>query len=613
MLQDKSVKISIIDINDSIRKIGYSYSGNNVVDFKNIFKTQFLRMGNPAISCTADEQNTLIQEGNDIWNKLQVLILQTQTQVYSNTVPIGTESYRYTGSFNSDNAMKISIENVNDASKKIEYTYSGQDVTAFMGVFQRNFLKVDGISATDPEKDGILKEGNNLWLQLISMRPLARPSFAPEAGTLSVAKKIRYYISFKDSVTGKDSVFKSAECEVQDVHIEFNSGYIENIYLTLSINGIPRTYQNIYGIGFTSVENQNKLRTIRLFQKGAKAFPSKKATSVAEVVKSKDNFTFINLGELLDYKPRLEVDRRDYSPMDTAIILYGGQNVTLYKEQTNKLLEARIYTDFVGLQDDKPNGLVQTEVEKRININSNQLQTPRFIYGIFKSVGIFQFIKPSITLSKLEQHNKRLVLGDLDSIRLNPGNNDTANLTKNLHRYATPLVLYQHQSFTAGFDLNVVFFSNHNLKYNLYFNLGTRLGITPVTDSATHISGNSITKTGVISEYAVNTLQIIPEARLLFLPEERFNFSIAYRALFIKPFSSSVQLLSFDKQDPDKFLVKKNAWLNTLELLMAFNVSKTGDGKLFGRVRFNSEVNNFKNNFAQIQLGYSAYILGNSK
>lgn len=580
---DRTVKIAVQDINDTSKKVEYSYSGNSVDDFRKIFETQFQKV---APTCSLPEVIGLENEATSLFNTIRRLSLSTLPQSYSKTIAIGNGSYTYTGTFDTDNSMKITIEDVTDANKKVEYNFSGSDVTMFMAVFQRNFIRIDGFSGSNAEKDILLKEGNSLWLQLIAIRPVPEPLDAPEAGRLYIADKIWYNISFinKDK-NNKEDVFHSRVYSVQDVHIEFNNGYIENIAVTLLIKGKPRTYVNIFGIGFTSIENQNKLKSIRLYERGAKAFRDKTPMTLDSAAKSGEDRTYIVLGDLLQYKNKLEVDRRDYSPKDMVIDTYGGQDIQLYKEQTNKLFEARIYSDFVGLQEDKPNGLIQTEVEKRININTAQWQTRRWLFPIVKSYGIFQYIKPTITISKLEQHNKRYVLGDLDSIRYHPGENDTASLNKSSHRYATPLELYRRQSFSAGFDLNVLFLANHNLKFNVYLDIGGRLGITPVVDSFTVVEPEQITKTGVILEYTINTLQIVPQVKLVFLPEERFNFSLSYSAIYIKPFVSGVELLGFGKDDPQKFSLQRNKWLNTMELLMSFNVNKSGEGKLFGRAR----------------------------
>ena len=517
-------------------------------------------------------------------------------QNFSKTISVCSGSYTYSGAVKPDKSIQVTITDISDATKKIQYSYSGSDISDFATVFQNQFLKISGITCSSSDNNIILAEGNKLWYQLVSTYP------APEAGKLQVSGQLTMYVDGFDSLNQKKQYF-SKNCPVQEVHIEINNGYLETIYAIVLINNVPRTYINIYGIGFTSFENYAKTDRINLVELHTKPFRKKGPTDF-----SKPLYSYIKLNELLKYYPHVEVDRRDYSPKDTAFTLNGGQNIVLYKQETTKLFEAHIFSDFVGLQDNQPNGLIQTEVAKRININSIQWKTPRFFYWLFKSFGVAQYISPVVTFSKIEDHNKRLMLGDLDSIRFNPGSNDTSSLKKACHRYTTPLDLFQHQSFSAGADWNVLYLSNHSLKYNLYIGFGAYLGITPVTDSLTSISQNTSSKTGAINEYSVNTLQLKPEGRIVFLPEERFNFSIAYQLLFIKPFSPNIQLLTFDKNDPAKFKTSGNNWLNSYELLLTFNTSQIS--KLFGRLRFNSELHNYNNNFAQIQVGYSTYILG---
>ena len=313
----------------------------------------------------------------------------------------------------------------------------------------------------------------------------------------------------------------------------------------------------------------------------------------------------------MSYDYKLEVDRRDYSPKNQSLILDGGTSKILYKAPTNKLFEAHIFTDFIGLNEDKPNGLVQTEVSKRINTNSVQHPINSFLSGLIKSYGIFQYIIPSVTFSKIEQHNKRLLLGDLDSIRNNPGANDTSKFNHNLHRYSTALDLYQHESFSAGWDGNILFFNNNDLKYSFDINFGVRFGITQVTDSVVSPTGNTGVKPNIVNNYSINTMQIYPEIILKFLPEERFNLGLSDRVIYFKPFNPNIQLLEYDKVDNAKIYTKKATWINSVQMLMTIQVNE--NSKLFGKVKFNSEWNNAKNNFAQIQIGYSTYILGNKK
>jgi hypothetical protein len=323
-----------------------------------------------------------------------------------------------------------------------------------------------------------------------------------------------------------------------------------------------------------------------------------------------DSSYSVLLGDLINYDYYLGVDRRDYSPKDDTITLMGKQASILHKEATNRLFEAHIYTDFIGLNEDKPNGLIQTEVSKRINLNTKQHLSKPWFYWLARSRGGFQYIEPTITLSKLEQHNKRLLLGDLDSIRFNPGSNDTSKFGKK-HRYVTALDLYQYQTFSGGFDLNIGYWNNHDIKYAIYLNAGVRLGITSVTDSLTTVSQNTIAKTGQVRDFSINTFQFYPSLIFTFLPEERFNLSLKEQVMYIKALNTAVQPLYFDKLDETKAVFKNSSWLNMLELLMTIQVS--ANSKMFGRLKFNSDLHNAQNNFAQVQVGYSTYILGGGK
>lgn len=536
----------------------------------------------------------------------------THAQNFSVTMNLCSGEYNLTSFVDLDKSIKIKIVDINDTTKKKEYNFYGNNINEFMAAFQNKFLLIDGLATkcTQTEKDAMLSAAIKVWYGLYGN------DIAPKAGILNISDSINLHAYIKDSATGKLHSYKyPSRIKVQDVHIEINNGYIETIYADVIIKGVPLTYVNFYGIGFATFENYSNLEKIQLIELHGQPFYKKNDDTKPWVVNL--NSTYIKLSDLLIYLPELEVDRRDYSPRDTAFTLRGGQSVALFKEQTGRLFEARFFSDFVGLQEDKPNGLIQTEVTKRVNINSVQWKTTKWAFPIFKSWGIFQYISPTITLSKLEQHNKRLLLGDLDSIRMNPGTNNLSALKKAYNRYVTPLDLYQHQSFSGGFNLNFLYFSNHSLKYTLDFNLGGRLGITPISDSLTTISQSAVKKTGSVNETTVNSLQLIPQATVMFLPEERIKFAVSYQLFWIKPFANNIQLLRFSKDDPSVFSLNKS-WLNTIELLLTYDVNPNqkyneSNGKLFGRLRFTSEDNNFHTNFAQIQIGYAVFILGNKR
>lgn len=525
-----------------------------------------------------------------------MFVQYASAQNYSKTIALCKGDFTFKGAVQEDKSLKITITDIDNASNTVEYFDNSTEVTTFMTVFQNHFLKLkdsggNDVTCSDGEKNTILTEANNLWYQLLGI------NIAPKAGIFTIADKVPLRGTIKKSGKVELPLTSTVLFKVKNVQIEINNGYLESISAIIDVEGHEHTYINWFGVGFSSYSNYNRLLKIPLIEINNSPYDK--------------THPLLLLGDLLKYNPQFGVDRRDYSPKDTVLTLPGGKSIQLYKEETNKLFEAHIFSDFVGLSENKPNGLIQTEITKRININSKQRLAPKFLfYGT--SFGIFQYIAPSITLSKLEEHNKRLVLGDLDSVRYNPGTNDSSLFKNPYHRYATALNLYQYQSFSAGFDVNIFYLSNHNLKYTFYINGGVRLGLTSVTDSITSIDqNNNIKKTGLTNDYTVNTIQLYPEIKVVFLPEERFNFSISNKFIYLKPLSKDILLVSFGKENYNKLNQKNSAWINVAELLMTLNINPRTNGKIFGRIRFNSEISNSHNNFAQIQIGYSAFILGN--
>lgn len=526
-------------------------------------------------------------------------ILNAQT--FTQTFTICSTTFNAKCEIVPGNRLRTEITNGLNANATVPFdTIFTDDIDVFALNFQNLFKQLNIAACSAQDNDAIVSIGRKFYL---GFRASLADSATPVAGVFSIKKEITLRRKDINRSTKTISGAEATTYKIDKVQVEINNGYIENIKAYVNIDDVIHYFISAIPIGVSSVGNFKKYNKLQIFEMYSEPFfrlNCKKCDST--------QFYFY-LGDLIDYDYQYGVDRRDYSPQDTSFTISGGQAIILHKQKTNKLFEAHIYTDFIGLNEEKPNGLIQTEVSKRININSVQhlIKWP-VIYSVVKSVGIFQYISPSLTYSKIEQHNKRLLLGDLDSIRFKPGFVDTSTFKKAYHRYVTAIDLYQYQSFSAGAELNFFYLSNHDLKYTLYINVGGRFGITPVADSLTNIHNDTITKTGYVNEMNVNTLQFYPEFKLTFLPEERFNFSITDRIIYVKPVNPVIQELSFQKIDNSRLTAKTDRWINSIELLMT--IQTNANSKLFGRIRFNSAMRNSNNNFAQVQVGYSTYILG---
>jgi hypothetical protein len=376
---------------------------------------------------------------------------------------------------------------------------------------------------------------------------------------------------------------------IKDVEIEFYEGFIETIKVTTEAkasNGLRIIrFGNIYGIGFSTRNNFKRLSEQHLF----------------DITSANESAYSINLGELLSYNYEVRPLTRDFSPANQVISTLGKQNIVLKKEENAKLFEAVVFSDFLGLDKENPNGLIQTEISKRVNLNSVRFQT-KHLKWLSKGFGWFRYFKPAINISKIEENNRFLPINYNDTLIKTVNNTDSL-----IQRtFANPLRILQHQNLSLGLDLNILFLDNPDMKYHFYLNSGFRFGRTAIRDSLRTLNTQkNIVKTGLVNDFGINYFTFYPEIILQFLPEERFSISLSYKPQFFFEAFIQPKIRTFDKE-----LVEEKSQtflLNSFEIMTYLKLSD--NGKLFARFRYNAQSGNTFENYHQLQVGYSFYIL----
>ena len=528
-----------------------------------------------------------------------LIAVNVSAQTHTETFPAGGTSFTIRCEPTDDNGIRVIIKDGVDDKQLISYKLYTSDMEVFATVFVQHFTDSCKLPDTvkTAQKDKWLQYGRELLKRYLT----SLQNTLPKAGNFKLSDFVKMGIQCIDE-NGQLRSYETAEAlyKVERLQAEITDGYLENIVAYITNGKKTLKFSIPYPIGMSSFGNFKNYAYRRLYTMDSYPYDQPKA--------NKPIFT-VKLGDLIDYDPIMAVQRRDYSPKDTVLDIQGGTSVMLHKEETQKLFEAHIYSDFQGFNEKKPNGLLQFELAKRININTVQHLSPRILYWIQSSYGFMQYIMPSVTLSKVEQHNRRLNLHDLDSVRLNPGFTEVTQFKNQFHRYANPISLYQYQCLSAGTDLNLFYMNNQDRKFNICFNGGIRFGFTDAVDSLTTVTTTAITKTKFTKDISITTMQLYPEVKIKFMPEERFNFSISNKWVYYKPINPTFQMASFDRNDQTKLISKSKAWINMSEMLMAIQVNNKS--KVFGRFRMNWEMGNIKNNFSQLQVGYSTYILGN--
>ena len=401
---------------------------------------------------------------------------------------------------------------------------------------------------------------------------------------------------------GNDKI-ENKKLKVNSVEISFFGGFIEKIQVHGEINKTPLAFNNLYSMGISSTKNIRQLNYYQIFSDNT--FDEAQLNTIFNINVPKENENQsnitknkslrINVSDVIRYVKKVDVNANDISPVPQLLLLDENQKVTeLHKEDTSKLFEAVVYTDFLGLFDeDNPNGIVQTEVNKRFNLNTKRTDT-KFYHKLFllpalsEGIGVFQYLDASFQYSKIESDSKFVTPDTFTFL------NDDGTIDKTEDFYS-PISLMRRRNFAIGGILNLITMENQNAKLNMYLNAGFLFGRTSLKNNIDDVEG-----------FHTNNLEIPFEYQFHILPEKRVSFSISDRLSWFETFDSNINLKSIE----DNLLTSKNRWLNSFNI--DFNVDVSSTGRLFLRYKLTHELDNINNNFSRLQFGYSFYLLKNN-
>ena len=347
---------------------------------------------------------------------------------------------------------------------------------------------------------------------------------------------------------------------------------------------------------------------------------------------------FIKLSDLLTYDIVLENEKEDYSPANKVVSLAPNNPIVeLRKEKRSKILDVSAYTDFVGLDQQQPNGLIQFEVKRKIIINSRhrligqrrkadgtgKITMEEFVrrydlsgldaYHLIqtkdtKGDAKFQFKESennSSSTKSTKMDNEIVIRQDkfmpinfvwfnnvefkLQFLKLEENNRilpyERLGIlpdSRNIH----PIDLYKYQinAFGPTFDFVRVNYTQLKFSWNV-LNIGINWFNVRVADSTV-----SVSETG--SNY-LNNFSFQPGTSFTFRPDSRWGITLG-----VNYFQQSTWSKNYELWNPHGLLqYHVNANLKTNE-----------HSRLFFRFRFTHEIKERYENFTQIQAGYTVDI-----
>ncbi len=466
------------------------------------------------------------------------------------------------------------IKNFIDREQNFEPSYFGQfDVDIFQPVFESELGRFEKQLETDL-KDDKKKELVKKLAYSIFFSIKTRIDFLDD-------EPITAYLFLRSEKVE----INNKEYKIKEVTAEFEDGTIKNIFVDVFDNeNVVRRFRNNMPISITGKFSPDLFLNIRLY--------------CPDFGRS-DYFAQINgLNNVLFYKIVLSNNNEDYSPASKCVTLStaAGENYAeLKKEQRSKIFELKTFSDFVGIDSDQPNGLIQLEIAKKLNINSTHGQGSILFVPLFFLKYISGGILPSIKnytnqvffstiefkgrLSKIDQNNRDIILTTKDTLGSMP-----------LTYKANVLELYKRQTASFGFDLTAYRYNITQLALDLQGFIGAYWMRSSVIDSLS----KKVT--------AINSAYWKWGLLLEFNPDSRVGFTARYEWQKINVLSDYLQ---------ENFKGSLPSIIKTYSFDVFFKTNT--NSKIFGRFGFNVIDDNPNKNFVQVQVGYSSNLFAPKK
>lgn len=526
--------------------------------------------------------------------------------------------------------MKITIQL--DEANEVDVYFNTMDYQAYINEM-KSYIVTSDSDFSKSAKDSIQNYLDKSFLEIISWK-LFKDEKGPKVGTLKIGDEVDVYFTHmrKNNRTG-------VKLKIHNLQMEFKEGYIDQIILqgelanaTIDANAKHKTwvlskmrtpmlksvkqkdtfvFSTASSVHFSTIKNFRKLNG-RIFAHGRWELedtfnrekfwhwinPINKCDVSDKKTKIRKRQAYICVSDVLSFTPALDRDTRDYAPENGLLTAISNSEHVLHREKSADLVTVTVYTDFAGLDEDKPNGLLEFEAYKRIRLwTYRQPILPR---RLNLSIGTLQYIRPVFSWTKIEENNRRLELSRADVV-------DSISGTFQSARFTSPVRALNHQIYALGGELNVLYLDMRSLKSEFFVDYGFRYRRFQVIDSITSPNAN-------YTEVSVNPVPTInpahafshfAELRWKIIPEKRYGFHVAYSVMNI-----SLASRGFDfRSQNQNFKILDNYypalhWLMAAELGAFLNTGEAGN-TLFLRWRMNWQAGNQRDSFAQVQFGYN--------
>ncbi|MBW1297015.1 hypothetical protein [Aquimarina litoralis] len=492
----------------------------------------------------------------------------------------------------------------------------------------------DGRNYLEKERENVQRTMNTLLLEIkemynqfylndLDINEINKEEISDILSTLKKGEKeiSEKYKKLRNNILSELKKAPLWEFSAKDIQLDINDGFVEHIVVLGNITVPTRDNDQLKYFNTiieevlesspdTEINTGKELKFVNQFPYGfssSKDFDDFKQYKLY-VYNGKHKQFEMKLEYLFpNYIQTLQNDRLDFSPRDQVVKLPIDSDTQgskeLKKDKSSKLFSLSAYSDFNGLKETDPNGVIQFEVNKLIPLYTKRrtsLFGERYINRGF-NYGYLNYINPQFRWSRLNANNddKNLTLSYL------PVFNGTS--TDSLS-YVTQLDLLRHENISVGADLNIFSFDLPTSKMRLEVNASGRYARTRVLDTRGRpVNGqnaNNETISNIVQTFNLNTWRFYPEFILRLRPEERYGANLALRPIRFNTVTDGFSNISSEEAFTSNLSDDKQ-WLHQVEINAHFSPSGRKDDRFFFRYRYTNTSTWEYNGFSEIQVGYS--------
>lgn len=311
---------------------------------------------------------------------------------------------------------------------------------------------------------------------------------------------------------------------------------------------------------------------------------------------------YIWLDDLLRYYPALSPRAGDRSPANGVYIIKPNDPLpkrTLTKVTTTKILQGRVYTDLAGVSGDKPNGLVQLEVDKKFVFGSSWSKRRR--YAQYRLLGYFQ---PFVAVNKVEEQNRYLPL------RRAPNSS---------YRYTVSSIdLLRYTNLRIGSDLNLLSVRFPRFISDVSLDAGVSLNRVDIRDSVYRVGTSRLVRVDSTLNVVSYGLSLKTRTR----PDSRYGIQSRvgfYRYVLLNNYDQDNNLLIHQTPDPQGLnanahtLVTRFWYQGVVQYELLGWVRLSEHSELFVRPQFSHLLYQAHRSFFQFQVGWQFDVFSNDR